>query len=167
MPSQEDRVKKLFAYSPKSKILEGKVWVQGGRIELPGRKITYMTTRPRPLYFDPNLETARGYDFESMTVLLYYLKDFYPIDEKGIMFFPSGIFSLQSEKCLQLSIWEDKPSGQGTSISVFDRRKWNSLGFEKTVSLLENEKVSFSLFGKLRVRRDYTHHTILRRYFSK
>jgi len=166
MPSQEDRVKRLFAYSKKAKILEGKVWVQGGRIEWPGRKITYII-QSRPLYFDPHLETAKGYDLESMSILLDYLKNFYPIDEKGMIFFPLGIFYLQSEKCLQLSMWDDKPSGQGTSISVFDRRKWNPRNFEESVNLFKDKKVSSSVFGEFRRRIDYPDHTLLRRYFAE
>ena len=146
-----DKVSNL--YSGDEKILFGDVYLQ----EVNSKEIT--------LYFNPTLENA-ALKTDNLTVLLDFLKTHQPVDKRGLLFNTIGEFSLHSRpNGLSLYVQDKNTWGQGEAVDVFDRRVVHRTELEEVVGTLQDRKVSSFVFGRLRERKDYENHTILRRYF--
>jgi len=157
------RVLDFYNLDKAKKSLEGRAWVQGTRVETLEIRVSHLK---KPLHFDPELESAQNYNEGCMQVLLDYLQTFQPIDKRGFIFYPSAKFSLHlGNNCLSLYMNEEKPWGQSVTIDVFEREKFDAAKFEEFISLLQEGKISSFVLGKLREKRDYPSHTLLRRYF--
>ena len=166
METREERTQRVLDFynlDKAKKALEGKVWVQGTRIETLEIRVIHLE---KPLHFDPELESAQNHNEECMQVLLDYLQTFQPIDNRGFIFYPSAEFSLYlGNNHLSLYMQEEKSWAQGVAIDVFEREKFDAAKFEEFINLLQEGRISSFALGKLREKKDYTSHTLLRRYF--
>jgi len=166
MATKEDITQKVMSFFKKeedTKVLEGEVWIQGARIETPVRRITHLK---EPLYFDPALETATTYNNNLMQTLLNYLRDFQPIANRGLIFFPSARFSLYfQQQHLSLCMQGEGNWKQGVAIDVFDRDGLDSGEFDEIIRMLQGRKASSFVFGEIREIINYGLHTTIRRDF--
>jgi hypothetical protein len=161
-------VLEFYDYCGNKDVLKGKVWIEGGRVEVIGKdNIGRRATHLRgPLHFEPELIAPEGCREDLMQTLLCYLKDFQPVDKRGLVFFPSAKYTVRSGKYrISLYMQEERDWGQGITIDVFDRSGLDQSEFEKIVVLMAERKISSFALGKLRERREYGPHTVLRRYF--
>ena len=62
---------------------------------------------------------------------------------------------------------EPKAWGRGEVIDVFDNENLSLGDLHEIISLIQERKVSSFVFGKLVDKRDYSSHTVLRRYFPE
>jgi len=169
---REDYTKKVLDFYKKcgdEKILDGKVWIQGRQIEIPdGRFVERTTQFSNSLCFEPGLRNAPGYDSGCMDVLVKYLENYQPIDRRGLIFFPSAGFSLRAGKGrLSLAMQAEEAWSQGVIIDVFNRREFDGEEFDEIIQLMQGEKPSTFVCGKLREKRDMEDYTLLRRYFPE
>jgi hypothetical protein len=154
----EDIRKKVLEFYArgKAKVLQGKVSIRGMRIEddIAQRRVTHL----KPLYFEPSLETAdvnRG----CLQALLEYLQTYYPVTERGLVFFPDHGIGLYMQ--------EEKPWSPAEVIDVFDHSQSDMAELEEVIRLLQEKKVSSFVMGRARERQDYNGYTVLRRHFKE
>jgi hypothetical protein len=167
METKENLTQKIIDYYHThigEETLKGEVWVQGERIETPDKRITHLRT---PLYFKPALKTAQNIDLGCLNIILDYLEGYQPIARRGLIFFPSGVFSLHGRNNLTLYMYENKNWGKGEAIDVFNHNYIDFDELNTIVKLFEERKLSSFVMGTLIERKDYSGYSLLRRYFAE
>ncbi len=153
-----------FLIANNTRILNGRVHIQGRVIETETIKVSALS----PLFFEPPLQTAQNINLEYLKQLLEYLEGYRPISRRGLIFYPSGDFSLyKGEGRLSLTMQGDGNWAQGETIDVIDLSVIDNREFDEVVEIIKQKRVSSFVFGELTDRKDNRRYSILRRYFQE
>jgi len=157
-----ERLFDFWGEKQKKKLLEGKAYRQGKQIETKELKITQIN---KPLFFEPSLSTIQN---PYIPTLLKFLESYFPLTPRGLLFDPSGDFSLHANKVgIVLYLMEPKQWGQGEAIDVIDPDRAQPSELEKAIQILEGRKVSSFVFGRIAEKQEINGHLILRRYYKE
>ena len=162
MPADNQALIEFFGRN-KRRLLAGKVHVQGRAIETSKRRVTKF--QKPPLFFEPELTTAET-DSTCLPALLQYLETYKPVTPRGLLFFPSGEFSLyQHDRGLNLYLRNPLPWYPAEEVKVIDCSAVDDCSVLEANILALDEHSSF-VFGRLVERVDEEGYIILRRYTS-